>query len=65
MFILFFLLVFFLSLMGDDGAMSFPRKGLVAPSMLDSAEWRQEVKHLSHLKAFTKSIHVRYMVFLY
>lgn len=46
-FILFFLLVLvFLSLMGDDGVMSFPREGLVAPSMLDSTGWRQENKHL-------------------
>lgn len=69
-FILFFLLVFFLSLMGDDGVRSFNREGLVSPSMLDSAGWRQKVKHLetkqlSHIMDFKESIHIRFMEFLH
>lgn len=69
-FILFFLLVFFLSLMGDDGVRSFPREGLIAPSMLDSAGWRQGVKHLetkplSHIIDLEESIPVKFIEFLH
>lgn len=56
--------------MGDEGVGSFPRRRPIAPSVLDSAGWRQEVKHLetklfSHLMDFKESMHVRFMEFLH
>lgn len=48
---------------------SFPREGLVAPSMLGSAGWRQEIKHLEHKPLLDimdkESGHVRYTEFLH
>lgn len=48
---------------------SFPREGLVAPSMLGSAGWRQEIKHLECKPLLDimdkESGHVRYTEFLH